>query len=98
MDVRRIIGLGAGLILSLSVSAETLSNIEQKQLAKVITSNLDNISIYETKVLRIKAFPIYSEEFAACRQVEIVKYKAYAEFTACKTNDKWIIKPNLKAI
>ena len=98
MDIKRLIGLGAGLVISLSATAadERLSTSEYNKLVQVITTNLDNINTYENKVLRIKAFPIYSEEFAACRQVEIAKYKAYSEFTACKINDKWNIKPSKK--
>ena len=96
MDIKRFIGLGAGLILSLSVSAESLSSSEYKILLNTLNSNPDNISTYSNKALQIKAFPFYSEEWAACRQVEISKHKAYSEFTACKTNDKWNIKPSKK--
>lgn len=78
-------------LLPLSAFAQ-FTNSDIQAIKQALNTNFDHISTYQTQTIQVKAFPIYSEEFGACRQLEVSKPKLYREFTVCKTDNKWNIK------
>lgn len=78
-------------LLPLSAFAQ-FTNSDIQAIKQALNTNFNHISIYETEIIQVKAFPIYSEEFGACRQLVVSKSKLYREFTVCKTDNKWNIQ------
>jgi hypothetical protein len=84
-------------LLSTSVLANSneavlysLSQLEGKHIAKILETNVNNLSIYETKTLQFKAYPSYKKDGFTCRDVTIAKNKNYGDMSVCKIGGDWV--------
>lgn len=70
---------------------KSLTKAEGVEVAKVLNSNVNNISQFTNAHTFFRAYPFYQKDGYNCRDVIIAKHSKYGDLTACHIGGDWVL-------